>query len=183
MSKWLIALMIGVTMVATPVGVKQYTKAQEDALWQREKTIMEGQLPKHITYYENRSPRVYLQELDAIANYFVITEHEMASFEPTRARVMKLRWELHNSTALQNLPSEEKRLLDRILWTWEESDWTIMDSQHDAISLLQQKYSRDTNFNRGVLYEGTHGYAKGFKDIKQPHWEPMHNPEVQHFED
>ena len=166
------------------IGCKYYRQGQIKNLFEREITIAENQTIEYEKVYYRRGQKLYLQELLCKLGNFVETEHgwdKIVTNElPSRERTMKLRWELHHDTTIEdsliNFRDEEVQYIDRMFDRWLNNDFS--NSVNDY-NYLYEIYV--TNCNHYL--ESEQGYGKAVKLSKLAGTFKMNKDEIYYLVD
>ena len=175
------------TIIIIPLviyGFQWYRQGQIKNLFEREITIAENQTIEYEKVYYRRGQQLFLQELLCKLGNFVETEHgwdKIVTNElPSRERTMKLQWELHHDTTVEdsliNFRDEEVQYIDRMFDRWLTNDFSnsVNDYNH-----LYDIYV--TNCNRYL--ESVDGYGKAVKSTKLADTFKMNKDEIYYLVD
>lgn len=166
------------------IGFKYYRQGQIKNLFEREITIAENQTIEYEKVYYRRGQQLFLQELLCKLGNFVETEHgwdKIVTNElPSRERTMKLQWELHHDTTVEdsliNFRDEEVQYIDRMFDRWLTNDFS--NSMNDYNHLYDIYV---TNCNRYL--ESVDGYGKAVKSTKLAETFQMNKDEIYYLVD
>ena len=175
------------TIVIIPLviyGFQWYRQGQIKNLFEREIDIAVTQTSEYENIYYRRGQKLYLQELLCKLGNFVETEHgwdKIVTNElPSRERTMKLRWELHHDTTIEdsliNFRDEEVQYIDRMFDRWLNNDFS--NSVNDY-NYLYEIYV--TNCNHYL--ESEQGYGKAVKLSKLAGTFKMNKDEIYYLVD